>query len=96
MKESLVQKKLIALLLSTYPSIYVRKIAQGAYSHGGIPDLMGCLNGKFFAIEVKQEDGKTSRLQDLEIDNIHKANGMALVCYGAKDIEYIVKRLSKL
>lgn len=96
MKETLVQKKLIALLRNTYPGIYVRKIAQGAYSHGGIPDLVGCLNGKFFAIEVKQELGKPSRLQELEIDNIHKAKGLALVCYGQRDFDYIIMRLNDL
>ena len=96
MKEALVQKKLMQLLRETYPTIYVRKIAQGAYSHAGIPDLIGCLNGSFFSIEVKQDNGEVSKLQALEHTAIAKAKGLALVCYGTKDFNYIISRLNEL
>lgn len=95
MKESLVQKKLMQLIVATFPDIYLRKIAQGAYSRGGILDLIGCLNGKFFSIEVKVEDGNLSKLQELEIKAIDKAKGLALVCYDAADFDYIITRLKE-
>jgi hypothetical protein len=93
MKESVVQKKLMQLIVATFPGIYLRKIAQGAYSRGGILDLIGCLDGKFFSIEVKTEDGNLSKLQELEIKAIDNAKGLALVCYDATDFEYIITRL---
>lgn len=96
MRESLVQKKLMQLIVATFPGIYLRKIAQGAYSHGGIPDLLGCYNGMFFAIEVKTTDGKLSKLQDFEIQAIDNAKGLALVCYGLEDFPYIVERIGGL
>ena len=95
-KESVVQRKLMLELQAKFPSIYVRKIAQAAYSHGGIPDLLGCYNGMFFAIEVKTTDGKLSKLQDFEIQAIDKAKGLALVCYGLEDFPYIVERIGGL
>jgi Holliday junction resolvase len=95
MKESEVQKKLMQRIVATFPGIYLRKIAQGAYSRGGILDLVGCLNGKFFSIEVKTADGNLSKLQELEIKEITNAKGLALVCYDATDFDYIITRLKE-
>lgn len=96
MKESAVQKKLMQLIVATFPGIYLRKIAQGAYSRGGILDLVGCLESAFFSIEVKTEDGNLSKLQELEIKAITNAKGLALVCYDEADFPYIIARLKEL
>jgi hypothetical protein len=92
-KESVVQKALMVELQNLYPTIYLRKIHQSQYSHAGIPDLLGCLNGKFFAIEVKTDTGKTTKLQDRELGQIKFAKGISLVCYGTKDIERVIDEL---
>lgn len=50
-----------------------------AFTKAGVPDLLCCVNGKFVAIEVKAENGKTSELQDHNIATIKKAGGIAVV-----------------
>jgi Holliday junction resolvase len=45
----------------------------------GIPDIVGCLNGKFFAIELKTRTGTPSKLQLHIIRSIQKTGGLAMV-----------------
>lgn len=93
MKESTVQKKLMEKLKDVFPLIYLRKIAQSIYSHGGIPDIIGSLNGYFFAIEVKTDKGKLSKLQQREGILIERAGGLFIVCKGVGDISRVVSVL---
>ena len=51
----------------------------GAYSSRGVPDIIGCLHGIFFGIEAKAGKGKTTALQDRELQRIREAGGIALV-----------------
>ena len=51
----------------------------GAYSQNGVPDIVGCLHGIFFGIEAKAGKGKTTALQDRELQRIKDAGGIALV-----------------
>lgn len=34
-----------------------------AYSKKGTPDIVGCLNGRTFALEVKKEGGEATQIQ---------------------------------
>lgn len=53
------------------------------YSNGvqraGVPDILACVNGRFFAIEVKSETGRVSRLQKWNIQRIREAGGIGIV-----------------
>jgi Holliday junction resolvase len=51
----------------------------GAYSSRGVPDIIGCLHGIFFAIEAKAGKGKTTALQDRELQRIRDAGGIGMV-----------------
>lgn len=51
----------------------------GGYGRSGIPDIIGCLNGLFFAIECKGKGGTTTALQNRELAKICVAGGLALV-----------------
>lgn len=51
------------------------------YGRAGIPDIVCCLNGRFFAIECKAGKGKTTALQDRELARISEAGGYVLVVY---------------
>jgi Holliday junction resolvase len=53
--------------------------ATGGYGRSGIPDIVGCLNGVFFAIECKANGGRPTALQLREIDRINVAGGFAIV-----------------
>ena len=51
--------------------------ATGGYGRSGIPDIVGCLNGVFFAIECKAGKGIPTALQEREINKIRNAGGHA-------------------
>jgi hypothetical protein len=45
----------------------------------GIPDIIGCYNGRFIAIECKAGKGKTTALQERELIAICNAGGFTFV-----------------
>ncbi len=53
--------------------------ATGGYGRSGVPDIVGCYNGKFFGIECKAGKNTTTALQEFELEKIRKAGGIALV-----------------
>ncbi len=59
--------------------IYYFKYFGNTYSTAGILDLTLCVNGKFLAIELKSEKGKTSLLQEYNIKEIQRCGGKAIV-----------------
>ena len=62
--------------LRATPGCYFRNIHGDQY-HAGIPDIVGCLRGNFFAIEVKREGQKPSKIQQQELIRINASNGWA-------------------
>ncbi len=79
-KESYYQTKIMKWLKATYPGAFVAKIAQGPYSHAGIPDILAIINGHAFMFEVKRPDnGRLSPVQEQTIKQINAAGGTALV-----------------
>jgi Holliday junction resolvase len=53
--------------------------AANGMGRAGIPDVIGCMGGQFVAIECKAGKGKTTALQDRELDRIVDARGLAWV-----------------
>jgi Holliday junction resolvase len=51
----------------------------GGYGRSGVPDIVGCYKGHFFAIECKAGKGTTTALQDKNIKEIEKAGGRVIV-----------------
>ena len=63
-----------------YPDAYIVKVSQGAYSIGGIPDIMCVVQGRYFGFEVKRPVfGEVSSLQELAIRKINASGGTAAV-----------------
>ena len=52
---------------------------QNGMGRAGIPDIIGCLEGQFIAIECKAGKGTTTALQERELTRIQNAGGYALV-----------------
>lgn len=52
---------------------------QAGMGRAGIPDVIGCYRGLFVAFECKAGKGKTTALQEREIDAIRTAGGLAFV-----------------
>jgi hypothetical protein len=66
----------------------------GGYGRSGVPDIVGCLNGVFFAVECKANGGRPTALQLREIDRINVAGGFAIVV--DEDNVTLLESLSKL
>lgn len=78
--ETYFQEKVKDGLKSQFPDAYVAKIAQGAYSQGGIPDILCILDGHYFGFEIKRPVlGKVTKLQSATISKIRAAGGTAEV-----------------
>jgi Holliday junction resolvase len=55
------------------------------YGRAGIPDIIACVNGFFLAIECKAGKGKTTALQDRELERIQAAGGTTMVIYDTEE-----------
>ena len=53
--------------------------ATGGYGKSGVPDIVGCFRGYFFAIECKAGKNTTTALQELELNKIRQAGGWSTV-----------------
>ena len=51
----------------------------GGYGSSGVPDIVGCHNGKFFAIECKAGNNKPTALQEQHLQKIRDSGGIAIV-----------------
>lgn len=61
----------------------------------GIPDIVGVVNGRLIALELKADNGKPSPLQLRHLDLIDKAGGYARLVY-PRNWEDIKKELENL
>lgn len=78
-------KKAIKKILDDTPGVWYFMPPANGYGRAGIPDFICCVNGCFFAIEAKAGRGKTTALQDRELERITQAQGFALVVYDTAD-----------
>lgn len=77
-KEGYYQSEIKETLKKKYPDAFVVKISQGAYSEGGIPDVLMIKDGHYFGFEVKRPVvGIRSKLQEETIRKIQATGGTA-------------------
>lgn len=63
--------------------------------NAGLPDIIGCYNGRFVAFEVKRPGGRLTKLQELWLRRIRTAGGVAEVVYSREQVIYILNRLDR-
>jgi len=63
-------------------SAWSYKPPSGAYGKKGTPDFLFCINGCFIAIEVKRISGSMTKMQDIELQKISDAGGLAILLVG--------------
>lgn len=71
-------KKRVKQTLDMYGAYYFMPIG-GPYSRAGVPDIIGCHQGRFFAIECKAGNNTPTLLQQKELARIRKAGSVAIV-----------------
>ena len=77
--------------LKTVPECFFWKEHGGQYGTAGIPDVIACIRGRFFAFEVKTDKGKPSVLQEAMIRKILKAGGTAAVVRSVDEVRALIE-----
>lgn len=83
MTEQDIQRKIIAYL-DKLPNTWVVKTI--SVNKRGCPDLLACIDKKFFAFEVKTPKGRVSQIQSVQIERINSAGGHACVVRSVADV----------
>lgn len=86
MKESDIVKAIMKFL-KTVPRCFAWKEHGGMYGTAGIPDIIACIDGKFYGFEVKTDVGKPTKLQDATIRKINRAGGTAVIVRSVDDVK---------
>lgn len=71
-------KKAVRLLLDRLGVYHFMPPANG-FGRAGIPDIIGCMDGHFIAIECKAGKGKVTALQERELIAICNSGGFTFV-----------------
>ena len=82
--------KQILKYLKTVPRCFAWKEHGGMYGTAGIPDIRACVDGRFYAFEVKTDSGKATKLQEATIQKILAAGGTALVVHSVDEVRIAV------
>jgi hypothetical protein len=62
----------------------------GPMSEPGVPDIICCYKGRLIGIEIKAPNGVVSENQQIFIDRINRADGLAFV---ARDLQTVIDKL---
>lgn len=73
--------------LKGLPRCFAWKTHGGMYGTAGIPDIIACMDGRFYAFEVKQPGGRLSRLQDVTLKKIEAAGGVAVMVTSVDEVK---------
>ena len=71
-------KKLVVAQLKALGAYYFYPVT-GGYGASGVPDIVGCYRGRFFAFECKAGKNKPTPLQQKNLDSIAETGGISLV-----------------
>lgn len=61
MPETRLVNRIRKAILAEWPDAWVVKVAGGPYQTAGIPDLLACIDGRLFGLEVKHQKPGESR-----------------------------------
>lgn len=77
--ETRLQRRIQKALRAKFPNSWWFKVWGGPFQSAGIPDLVGCVEGLFVALEVKmpKKRSNTSAIQEETINDISNAGGIA-------------------
>ncbi len=92
-RQTVAEKDLSTRILSylkTVPKCFAWKEHGGMYGTSGIPDIIACIDGRFYAFEVKTPEGRLSRLQDATIHKILACGGAASVVRSVGEVRAVI------
>ena len=71
-------KKVVVKQLKELGAYYFYPVT-GGYGGSGVPDIIGCYEGRFFGIECKAGSNKPTPLQEKNLTDIKNNGGIAVV-----------------
>ena len=86
----MLEKDIVAAILrhlKQRPRCFAWKTHGGMYGTAGIPDIIACIDGRFYAFEVKQPTGKLTRLQEVTLEKIRVAGGAAVMVTSVEEVK---------
>lgn len=91
MREKTIENKIKKYLRDK--GAYCVKYHGNQFSQVGVADLLVCYKGRFLAIEIKNETGKTSPLQDVNIEQVKRAGGISFVARSVEDVSKVIDNI---
>jgi Holliday junction resolvase len=93
--EKKVKTKVVNILKEL--GVYYFYPVTAGYGAAGVPDIVGCYKGRFFAIECKAGKGKTTALQDKNIARIKETGGLAIVVNedNLEDVNALMRQIER-
>ena len=82
--------KIRRALMNEHPSAKLYKIHGSQYQEAGIPDIIGCVDGRFVGIEVKTPTGRVSKAQELQLRKLKAAGGIVGVARSVEEAMELV------
>ena len=76
------EKKAVKEYLDGIKAWYFSPYMAG-FGKAGVPDIIACINGTMWGLEIKRDDRKPTKLQSMRIAEIRQAGGQAT--YGPAD-----------
>lgn len=86
----MLEKDIVAAILrhlKNRPRCFAWKTHGGMYGTAGIPDIIACVDGRFYAFEVKQPTGNLTRLQEVTLEKIRAAGGVAVMVTSVEEVK---------
>jgi hypothetical protein len=80
-------------LTNHYPGCFFFKVNGNGFQRSGIPDLIGCINGRFIGLEVKDPKNKSygaTKLQLHIIELIKESDGIAGVVRSFEEAKELI------
>lgn len=86
----MLEKDIVAAILrhlKQRPRCFAWKTHGGMYGTAGIPDIIACIDGRFYAFEVKQPGGRLTRLQETTLEKLQAAGGAAFKVTSVEEVK---------
>lgn len=99
-RETKLVKDMVKEVQKRYPAAWVFKVHGNPYQRSGVPDLLICLDGHLFGIEVKAPGrgetdeharSRTTTKQEIELERLSKAGATTGVAVTVEEMIEIIK-----
>ena len=90
MLETQLKKRVLQFFKKEYPEAWIYKASDRFTA--GIPDLLICAQGKFYAIELKAGNNQLTKIQRYTLEKIQVAGGRTSVCRSVEEVKKFLRR----